>query len=332
MISDFKIIDAHMHLNSGRNTLPVQARECGVHLVTINTEVPEFPPLYRQEEIAHTFDDKNVSFIAGFSTEGWGRPGWKKDTINRLSKSMEKGAIGIKVWKNIGMSLQDEAGNFVMIDHPSFDFLFEFCERENIPVLGHLGEPKNCWLPIDKMTVQSDREYFSSHPEYHMYRHPEHPSYDEQLEARDQRLDNHPDLVFIGAHLSSLEWSVEKQAEWLDRYPNAAMDMAERINHLQYQAVSEYEKVRSFLIEYSDRLLYGTDIIEDGIKSPEAIVNRSEALWRHHWMFFAEGNEMQSGEFAGSIRGMELPDDVLRKIFRKNALKWYTRLFDEGFG
>jgi hypothetical protein len=120
-----------------------------------------------------------------------------------IKNSVAKGAIAVKVWKNIGMELRDNEGNFVMIDNPKFDPVFDYMEENNIPLIGHLGEPKNCWLPIDQMTVQGDKNYFAKHPQFHMYLHPEYPSYEEQVNARDRMLEKHPGLQFIGAHLEA---------------------------------------------------------------------------------------------------------------------------------
>ncbi len=66
-----------------------------------------------------------------------------------------------------------------------------------------------------------------------MYLHPEFPSYEDQIKARDHMLEKHPDLKFIGAHLGSLEWSADELAKRLDKFPNMVVDMAARISHLQ---------------------------------------------------------------------------------------------------
>ena len=74
------------------------------------------------------------------------------------------------------MSLKDKNGKLVMIDDARFDPIIDFIVKNNIPLVGHLGEPKNYWLPLDKMTTKGDRSYFKENPKYHMYLHPEFPS------------------------------------------------------------------------------------------------------------------------------------------------------------
>ena len=93
--------------------------------------------------------------------------------------------------------------------------------------------------------MNNDRSYFARRTrKYHMFKHPEMPSYEDQIAARDRMLAKHPDLRFVGAHLASLEWSVDRLGEFFDRFPNALADTAARMGQLQYQSNREREKVR----------------------------------------------------------------------------------------
>jgi hypothetical protein len=101
-----------------------------------------------------------------------------------------------------------------MPDDPRFEPIFARLEHDHIVLLGHQAEPLNCWLPFDEMTVRSDREYFREHPQYYMYQHPEMPSHEIILAARDRMLKAHPALHFDAVHLASLEWDVDKVANF----------------------------------------------------------------------------------------------------------------------
>jgi len=319
-------IDAHVHLNTLSIEKMHKAVEQDAYFLSINTDIPFFIPLDDQMDmvlkLAQQYPQR-IKFVTSFSVDGWAEDGWSDLAINQIKKGIDAGAVGVKIWKNIGMDLKDSDGNFVMLDHPKLDSVFNFLEKNSILLLGHQGEPKNCWLPLDKMTVDSDRGYFSQHPEYHMHLHPEYPSYAQQLEARDTRLKKHPNLKYIGLHLASMEWSVAKVAEWLDTFPLAKVDLAERICHLQYQAQKRRDEVRDFVIKYQDRIIYGTDVIDDGQQSPSQIAAKFDLLWRFHWDFFSTEQLMQAPEFKGSFLGLGLPDQILRKIFYKNAADTY---------
>ena len=99
---------------------------------------------------------------------GWLQPYWIESVEENILHSMQQGAIGVKFWKNIGMAVRKPDGSFLMIDDDIFTPLFEFLVDRKIPVLAHLGEPLNCWLPLEKMTSVRNRTYFSLHPEFHV--------------------------------------------------------------------------------------------------------------------------------------------------------------------
>ena len=94
-----------------------------------------------------------------------------------------------------------------------------------------------------------------------MFLHPEMPSYEDQIKARDNFVAAHPQLRFVGAHLGSLEYDVDRIAAFLDRFPERVnVDMAARMSQVQYQSVRDTKRCGTFFIKYQDRLLYGTDL------------------------------------------------------------------------
>lgn len=321
--------DSHFHFLSKDTSFLSFAKAENFKLLAVNVDA--FPSLSvnEQQEIAlyqKEASQNQVQYATAFSVANWDKEEWEQETLDYLKDSFSKGAIAMKVWKNIGMELRDKSGNLVMIDHPRFDPIWNYLAENNIPVIGHLGEPKNCWLPIEEMTVKGDRDYFSKHPEFHMYLHPEMPSYEDQLEARDNVLRKHPELKFIGAHLGSLEWSVDELAKRLDMFPNLVVDMAERISHLQLQSIKDHQKVRDFMIKYQDRLWYGTDMSVSGSRSPSDMEKHAHDVWFRHWVFFTSEDKMDAPKVQGAFRGLKLPREVVDKIYSLNAKKWLSGL------
>ena len=315
-----------MHLNAEQTALSEQAREDNFKLLTVNVDVGDYPSLDDQERYARyqiqKFPDR-VSYLTAFTLNGWDSIDWADRTIARLKNSFDKGALGIKLWKNIGMVYKDSADQFIMIDNPKFDPVFEYIVKQDKTVMAHLGEPKNCWLPLDQMTVNNDRSYFKDHPEYHMYLHPEYPSYDDQINARDRFVEKHPEMRFVGAHLGSLEWDVDELAKRLDKFPNMAVDMAARIPHLQHQTKLDREKVRSFFVKYQDRLIYATD---SGISQHSIPENERKDLhntWLSDWKYFVTDETLTSPHVNGEFQGLQLPREVIDKIYRENATRWF---------
>jgi predicted TIM-barrel fold metal-dependent hydrolase len=135
-------------------------------------------------------------------------------------------------------------------------------------------------------------------------------------------LDKNSELVFIGCHLASLEWSVDELAAWFDKYPNTAVDMAARMGQLYFQTRDNREKVRDFFIKYQDRILYGTDII-DGAQERVEFKNRIHETWTKDWEYLVTDNKMASDLIDGDFNGLKLPKEVVDKIYSGNAKKWY---------
>ena len=321
-----KKIDAHIHIRTNNDAISEQAS--ADHFQVLNVSVASSDSSLREQEkfakYQITAHPKQILYITAFSTKNWDSPGWADQTIQQLKEAFAKGALGIKIWKNIGMVEKDAEGNLIMIDNPRFDPVIQFVINQNKTVLGHLGEPKNCWLPLEQMTVNNDRNYFKTHPEYHMFLHPDYPSYEEQINARDSFVARHPDMRFVGAHLGSLEYDVDSLAKRLDRFPNMAVDMAARICHLQYQTKTNREKVRKFMIKYQDRLIYGTDFVMRENSSPEESKLNLHGQWSMDWKYFTTNKTMTVAEVEGEFKGLKLPKVVIDKIYYTNARKWFA--------
>jgi predicted TIM-barrel fold metal-dependent hydrolase len=321
-------IDSHIHIEGDRGYFEEAAKEDNFILITLNVDHSDSASIEEQLKYALQSVKKHPGSVFygstfHFDTAGWGTNSWSKKVISYLDHTFSDGIVTVKLWKNIGMTVRDRSGKFIMIDDPGLNPVIEFIKSKGLPITGHLGEPRNCWLPLNEMTVSSDSSYFAEHPEYHMFLHPEYPSYENQIAARDHLLEKHPDLKFIGCHLGSLEWNVDSLAKRLDRFPNMAVDMSARICHMQYQSARDRKRVRDFCIKYQERLLYGTDTGDDGKADPERFKKNMHDTWLDDWKYFTTDEEMTSDKFRGKFSGLKLPKWVVDKIYRENAIKWY---------
>ena len=320
-------IDAHLHLHGdSQQAYLAQARKDNFRALTINVDYGDFPPPARQRAIASKLaraHPREVAWVATFPTKNFERPGWTEATLKDLDTALADGAVGVKVGKNIGMELRDGAGKLVMVDDPRLSPLFDGLAKRSAMVLGHQGEPHNCWLPLEQMTVNSDREYFKAHPAYHMYRHPEMPGYDQQMAARDKLLARHPTLRFTGVHLASLEWSIDRLARFLDAHPAVNVDVAARIGQLQYQSQRDPQAVRAFFVKYQDRLMYGSDLAQSPAQPDAEFATDLDTVWRRDWRYFATGDSLAVPELDTPVTGLALPRRVVDKLFRENAEKTF---------
>ncbi|MGH8269781.1 MAG: amidohydrolase family protein, partial [Steroidobacteraceae bacterium] len=320
-------VDAHMHVYGPADLLVAEAIRDRFHLLTINVDTTEHGSVPRQLHDAASLRRRYpgwVAFAGTFSAAGFTRPGWSREALHQIDEALEQGAVGVKIWKNFGMIVRDTNGRYVMPDDPRLEPIYSMLQREHIVLLGHMAEPLDCWLPYSQMIVKGDADYYREHPQYYMYLHPDRPTHDEILAARDRMLAAHPQLRFDAVHLASLEWDVDRIAAFLDRFPKADVDMAARIGQLEYQAETHPGKVRQFFIRYQDRILYGTDDAYGPSDDPKAVADIASD-WHRDWLFLATDDELQSPDLERPFRGMYLPRSVVDKIYRKNAIALFPR-------
>lgn len=319
-------IDMHYHFNTIDSSIFQLFREDNFRVLDIVDDRPFGVPMDELQKIAfylkETYPDK-IAFASTFSVKRWNDKGWESQTVSYLDSCISKGAIGVKIWKNIGMDLRDKNGKFVMVDDTRLDTVLDFLASKNVTLIGHNGEPRDCWLPLDSMEVKGNRNYYSQHPEYHMFLHPEYPSYENQIRARDNMLATHPDLKFVGCHLGSLEWSLDELAKRLDLYPNMAVDVS-RTTNLHIHAMKDWQRTHDFFIKYQDRLIYGTDRSVNAMDNPDGMRKNIHNSWMRDWKFFVTDEIISDSDVDGVVRGLKLPVTVINKLYRENAEKWIT--------
>jgi hypothetical protein len=124
-----KKIDVHAHSLTANPDFVQQAKEDNFTLLSINVEVPDLPPIDSQQyyilQLRHIFPN-DIYCVTTFETATINQPGWSDRQLARLKKSFDSGAVGVKVWKNIGMTIKDKDSNFIMIDNPVFDPVFNY--------------------------------------------------------------------------------------------------------------------------------------------------------------------------------------------------------------
>lgn len=329
-------IDAHVHANVQSSIFLEAARSSNFEILSINVDYPDFPPIDLQADIAqnmHAQDPQRFHFAATFSMNEFGDENWTNGVNRRIDDAVTLGASAVKVWKNIGMVDRDAAGERIFLNDERFDGVMTHLVQNDIPLIAHQGEPKNCWLPLDEMTTNNDRLYFSSHPEYYMHLHPEEPRYEELMSIRDEVVGRHPDLSVIGAHLASLEWSVDEIAKFLDAYPNATVDMAARMSEIQNQANQDHDRVRNFFIKYQDRILYGSDLThnpqtaemrEQNPPVADDFAAQAESVWRADWQFLVTDKSQFVYALQADSKGLKLPRNVVDKIYYDNAARIFN--------
>ena len=247
-------IDVHSHVFEDVPEVVEMMDRCRVRIVNVCVRGTDPERLRRQEALAERQQAKygrsRFPFASTFDLTRRDDPDYVDQVKRWLDASFEKGAVMVKIWKEVGMEIKDRQGRFILPDDPLFDPIYAFLAKRGKPLLAHLAEPLDAWRPLDPESVHYG--YYSKNPEWHLHGRGGFPSHAELVASRDRILERHPRLTVIGAHLGSLEHDVDELARRLDRYPNFSVDCSARTADLTRQPP---DKVRAFLVRHQDRVL-----------------------------------------------------------------------------
>jgi predicted TIM-barrel fold metal-dependent hydrolase len=321
-LRDVHAIDAHAHVFVDTPALGAMLDRLQMRIVNITVLDPyergyeALEPQHKAALQVFASTGGRAAWVASFDASGYRQPGFARRVIAELESSFREGAVGVKIYKTIGMEYHDEDGVYVMPDDPVFAPILDAIAARGKTLYAHIAEPNGAWRALDPS--DPDSGYYRENPAWHMFGKPGRPAKATILAARDSMIDQHPKLRIVGCHLGSSEDNVDEVARRLDRYPNYVVDTAARVTHL---AIQPRDKVRAFLIKYQDRVLYATDAgVLAHHQDPAARVKDWEATLLRDWKFFATADQVEY--MHRPVRGLALPEDVVRKIFHANAEKW----------
>ncbi len=314
-------IDTHAHVFKDDPEFGNFLQRLHLHLLDIvvaNKEETTFPNLESKIAAAKAFvrDSKGQAVLCTtFDPFRFSNATFANDAVRQLDQDFAQGAVAVKIWKNVGMELKDQSGRFVMPDDPRLDAIYKDIATHGKTLIAHLAEPDSCWQPPNKQSP--DYSYYNQHPEWYMFKQPDHPKKATIIQERDHVLEENPQLRVVGAHLGSLEMDLDGLGRRFDRYSNFAVDVAARTVYL---ALQPRDKARQFLIKYQDRILYGTDL-ELYSRQNTGTAERSWAKqYATDWAFFSSDTTVT---YRGrQVKGLALPPQVLHKLYHHNAVHW----------
>ncbi len=231
---------------------------------------------------------------------------------------------GLKISKALGLYLTDTEGKRIPVDWPMLDPLWAKAGELGIPVAIHTSDPKAFWAPVD--THNERYEELSLHPSWSFYGD-QWPSREQLLAERDRVLERHRETTFICVHFGNNPEDLDYVERLLERHPNVVLDTSARLGEIGRHP---RDRVRALFIKYADRILFGTDL---GLSQGHIMLGSSGAeeptmadvkpFYDAHWRFF-EGSERGIAhptpvQGRWTIDAIELPDDVLYKLYRGNA-------------
>jgi len=243
---------------------------------------------------------------------------WEKiDEDNFVSNNLEilrqakrDGAIGLKVYKGLGLTDVDKNGKRIAVDDSRLDPIWAECGRLGFPVLIHSAEPPSFWLPKDK----NNERWLELKQKPSRYRDPAKvPSFESIIAEQHHIFEKHPSTTFINAHLGWMGNDLDRLGAHLDRYPNVMTEIGAVLAELGRQP----RRAKQFLIDYQDRVLFGKDAynVKEYYTYFRVLETKDEYFdyyrKRHaYWKMY----------------GLGLPDNVLKKLYYKNALRIFPSI------
>jgi predicted TIM-barrel fold metal-dependent hydrolase len=227
-----------------------------------------------------------------------------------LRDSVRRGAKGIKVWKDLGLHVRDAAGEPILPDDPRLAPLWDACADEGVPVFIHTADPVAFFDPVDEGNERY--EQLLEHPEW-SFADPSFPRFDRLMEALEGLVAANPSTTFVAVHTGGYAENLGWVARMLDTYPNLHVDIAGRVAELGRQP----RMARDLIVAHPDRVLFGIDEFPPA-RENYAIYFRFLETWDEHFPHSSEEVPLM-GRWA--VSGLGLPDDVLRAVYRENALR-----------
>ncbi|HUU14604.1 MAG TPA: amidohydrolase family protein [Terriglobia bacterium] len=309
----YPVIDVHNHVSdarsAGRGHVPPEnllemMDHCNIRRIVILTAGWGEQLQRVVDEMVKPYPGRFTVFVQ-LDWTNLDAPDFAQQMVRQIDDAVERGARGLKVTKELGLRVRYKSGKLLTVDDPRLDPIWAECGRLGIPVAIHVSDPEAFFLPFD--ATNERYEELVDNRDWSFYG-PQFPSKEAILEARDRVFARHPNTTFIALHVATWPENLDYVSDLLDRCPNVMVEFGAREAELGRQP----RRARRFFLEYQDRVLFGTDF------------DPSEEMYRNFFRWLETADEYfdywsapEQGRW--KIYGLELPDEVLEKVYHRNA-------------
>jgi len=256
-----------------------------------------------------------VRVLTGIDFQNVG-PGWAQRAVAQLEADVAAGAVGIgEIDKRFGQTIRKADGSRLALDDPALDPIWQAAARLKLPVFIHTGDPQEFYQPIDYTNERwLELELFPGRrvsPD-------RHPNFEELMKERDNLFRRNPKTTFVAAHMGWHANDLGRLGKMLTEMPNVYVD----VGAVLYDIGRQPRVAHDFFVKFQDRILFGKDAYQ-----PEE--------YPYYWRVF-ETNDDYFDYYRGyhafwKLYGIGLPDEVLKKVYYKNALTITPRLPQTGW-
>ena len=255
------------------------------------------------DNINKSYPNRFVVF-ANVDFEGAKDLEWGRKAASQLEEDINNGAKGLKIFKSLGLRNKDADGKRLAIDDPRLDPIWAKCAEMGVPVLIHAADPKSFW---DKMDSDNERWLeLKTHPRRKRTATDPAP-FEQIIQEQHNVFKKHPNTKFINAHMGWHANNLKKLGELLDEMPNMNVGISAVIAELGRQP----QNARAFFIKYQDRVLFGKDSWKpEEFPTYFRVLESNDEYFPYYKKYHA----------FWSMYGLNLPDNVLKKLYYQNAL------------
>ena len=231
--------------------------------------------------------------------------------VKIIRNAVAKGAIGLKVYKSLGLTNKDSKGNRVRVDDERLGPIWEVCGELNIPVLIHSADPFQFWLPKDN---QNERWFELKEKPGRFYGDNSFiPPFEEIIKEQHTIFERHNNTTFINAHFGWMGNDLNKLGRHLDKHPNVMTEFGAVVAELGRQP----KTARQFFIDYQDRIMFGKDSYnKEEFYTYFRILESDD----EYFDYFRKRHAFWK------MYGLNLPDEVLKKVYYENALRIFPSI------
>ncbi|MBC8155217.1 MAG: amidohydrolase family protein [Bacteroidetes bacterium] len=248
---------------------------------------------------------KRLVLFSNINFDRIGEPGWTEAAVKTLEADVKQGAHGLKIFKNLGLDKKDSKGQRVRVDDPRLDPIWAKCGELGIPVLIHTGDPKSFWDPLDRYNERWLE--LKLHPG--RKRDPNAGvAWGQLIGEQHNVFRKHPKTTFINAHFGWYPNDLGKLDSLMQALPNMNLELGAVIAELGRQPRAAYK----FFVKYQDRILFGKDSwVPAEYATYFRVLETDDEYFPYHKKYHAFWR----------MYGLALPDEVLKKVYYKNALR-----------
>ena len=251
-------------------------------------------------------EPKRVGIFTNVEFKNVGSEGWSVRAAKQVEEDVKAGAQGLKIYKNLGFSgTKDTDGKRVAVNDPRLDPIWAKCGELKIPVIIHTADPKSFWDPLDRY----NERWLELKTHAGRKRNDNDPiSFDSLMKEQHAVFRKHPKTTFINAHMGWFPNDLRKLDSLMTVFPNMYVEIGAVIAELGRQPRAS----KKFFEKWQDKILFGKDSwVPSEYATYFRVLETDDEYFPYHKKYHAFWR----------MYGMGLSDDVLKKVYYKNALK-----------